>query len=106
MKCTECKFCLLEDYGYSNYTVEGTDASCLLELNPDFPVDNWYGESPAHDFANVCPRFKEGNPVEIDVECESGHILNYVCDGEVYSIIERQVMWDRLKERQFWLTFW
>lgn len=98
MKCNECKFCVLEDYGYSNYTVEGTDADCLLDMNPFYPADNWYGDAEAHDFANVCPRFKEGNPIEIDVDHENGHIINYAHDGEVYAMLERDYMWKKLKE--------
>lgn len=43
-KCDECKFAELRDYGYSEYTVEGTEVLCLLDLNPDLPCDRWYGE--------------------------------------------------------------
>ena len=98
MKCNECKFCVLEDYGYSNYTVEGTNANCLLDLNPDFPTDNWYGDAEAHDFANVCPRFKEGYATHVDVESENGTLLNYAQDDEVYAILEKQEMWRALSE--------
>lgn len=98
MKCVECKFCVLEDYGYSNYTVEGTNADCILNLNPQFPADNWYGEAEAHDFANVCPRFKEGGAIEIDVDHEAGHMLNYTDDPEVREVIEKQLMWGILNE--------
>lgn len=96
MKCVECKFCVLEDYGYSNYTVEGTDADCLLNLNPEFPKDNWYGEAEAHDFANVCPRFAKGDPIEIDVDHDRGYILNYADDPEVREIIEKESVWEAL----------
>ena len=98
MKCVECKFCKLEDYGYSNYTVEGTNADCILNLNPKFPIDNWYGEAEAHDFANVCPRYVKGDPIEIDVDHDSGHILNYVDDPEVREVIEKEIMWEALSE--------
>ena len=96
MKCVECKFCVLKDYGYSNYTVEGTNADCFLDMNPDFPVDNYYGETPEHDFANVCPRFKVGEPIYIDCDHEQGHMLNYVDDPEVREIIEKELMWEVL----------
>lgn len=104
MKCVECKFCILEDYGYSNYTVEGTNADCLLNLNPNFPVDNWYGGAKAHEFANTCLQFKAGEPIEIDVDHEAGHILNYVSDPEVIllvkvrELIEKEVMWEALSK--------
>lgn len=98
MKCADCKFCLLEDYGYSNWTVEGTNANCLLDMNPGFPTDNWYGDAEEHDFANVCPRFKEGEPTHVDVENENGSLLNYAQDHEVYAMLEKQEMWRVLKE--------
>lgn len=77
------------DHGYSNYTVEGTTTDCLFNLNPFFPSDNWYGEAEELDFANVCPRFKEGDPMHVDVECEEGHIINYTVDPEVKEILSK-----------------
>lgn len=99
MKCDDCKFCILEDYGYSNYTVEGTTADCLFGLNPDFPVDNFYGNIPEHDFANICPRFKIGKPIEIDCDHEKGHILNYTDDPEIREILEKELMWKTLSNQ-------
>lgn len=97
MKCDDCKFCVLEDYGYSNYTVEGTNADCILEMNPWFPDDHRWGESDSMAFANVCPRFKEGGAIEIDVDRESGHILNYTDDPEVVDILEKERLMEILK---------
>ena len=37
--CLDCRFAVEEDYGYSNYTVEGTDVHCLKKLNSDLPKD-------------------------------------------------------------------
>ena len=96
MKCNECKFCVLEDYGYSNYTVEGTNADCFLNLNAGFPTDNWYGDAEAHDFANVCPRFVKGDPIEIDVDHDQGRMLNYVDDPQIREMLEKQLMWETL----------
>ena len=97
MKCDECKWCVLEDYGYSNYTVEGTGADCLLDLNPDLPADHRWGEASALAFANVCPRFKEGNPLLVDVETD-GNLINYTNDTEVIEFLEKQLMWKVLKD--------
>jgi hypothetical protein len=33
MKCTDCKYCVEQDEGYSNWTVEGTEIDCLLGKN-------------------------------------------------------------------------
>lgn len=99
LKCDDCKFCLLEDYGYSNYTVEGTDASCIIDMNPGFPADHRWGESDELNWANICPRFKEGYAVAVDVDHESGHILNYVDDPEVRVVLEKEYMWEIMNEK-------
>ena len=98
MKCDDCKFCILEDYGYSNYTVEGTNADCLLNMNPWLPDDHRWGEADSMVFANICPRFKEGSAIEMDVE-NNGNMLHYTDDPEARSIIEKQMMWEILNEK-------
>lgn len=75
--CQDCKFCINEDYGYSNYTVEGTISDCLLHLNENYPVDRWYGHRPEHDAAEECERFSEGECVNVDVDREDGALVNY-----------------------------
>jgi hypothetical protein len=87
---------VLEDYGYSNYTVEGTNADCYLNLNPKFPVDNWYGEAEAHNFAKECSRYSKGEPVSLDVDHEEGHFLNYVDDPELREMVEKELVWETL----------
>lgn len=69
--CEDCKYCVQEDSGYSNYTVEGTTADCLLGLNSKMPIDRFYGEDPALQFAKKCERFSEGVGPYIDVDRES-----------------------------------
>ena len=44
MNCTSCKFAVLEDYGYSNYTTEGTNFRCGVGKHPDGEFDAFYGE--------------------------------------------------------------
>ena len=70
-KCSECDFAILADFGYSNYTVEGTTVYCSKHLHPDGEFDHWYGESEKDLFANKCSEFSsiEG-PVMVDVEGE------------------------------------
>ena len=75
MKCTDCKYSLKVDYGYFNWTVEGTDVYCLLNLNPDLPVDHFYGEEPYFLFAEKCDKFCEGISVEID--CDRVALADY-----------------------------
>lgn len=99
MKCTDCKFCILEDYGYSNWTVEGTTVTCLLELNASFPADRWYGEASELEFANECTRFAEGSNMHIDVDNEQGARINYTEDPEVREILEKEIIWTALNNK-------
>lgn len=87
--CDNCKYCVLTDTGYSNYTVEGTDADCLLNLNPGFPEDYWYGEEPALAYAENCPRFTPGEPTMIDVDREKGDLENYSDDPELKQLLKK-----------------
>ena len=45
--CSDCKHSVLVDYGYSNYTVEGTNVYCIKKLHPNPGFDNWYGDPSA-----------------------------------------------------------
>lgn len=96
MKCTDCKYCVEQDCGYSNYTVEGTEVDCLLGLNPAMPVGRFYGEEPSLSFAERCEKFISGSCVYIDVdrECiQCGQKLSagYTDDPEIGPLLD---MWD------------
>lgn len=69
--CNECRFAVLEDYGYSNYTVEGTNFSCALKLHPQGSFDRFYGHTPKMDYADECSNYSEGDPVWLDVDGEN-----------------------------------
>lgn len=69
-KCDECKWCLLEDYGCSNYTTEGTYVHCLKKLHPESGFDRWYGDDKRLEFAATCEGFTIGEPVTVDVDRE------------------------------------
>lgn len=88
MKCTDCKYCLQWDFGYSNYTVEGAEVHCLIDLNPGLPSDRWYGEEPALEYANKCLFFVDGHGVHVDVEKEEGDMVNYTDDPVIKEMIK------------------
>jgi hypothetical protein len=70
--CEDCRYCLLEDYGYSNWTVEGTMIHCLKRLHPEREgFDRWYGDDDRLKFAQGCTGFVAGEPVQVDVEDEA-----------------------------------
>jgi len=85
--CTDCRYCIEADYGYSNYTVEGTNADCLLDLNPELPKDRFYGEEPALNFANECSKFSPGDSVQVDVDMELGGLEEYSDDPEIKELL-------------------
>ena len=68
--CNNCTNALMADYGYSNYTVEGTEFHCTLKKHPLGSFDRFYGKDERLGFAENCTSFSEGYPEGLDVECE------------------------------------
>lgn len=69
-KCTDCRFHILRDEGYSNYTVEGTSFNCAKGLHPKAPFDNYYSKAPELGFAESCSSFTKGEGLHMDVDYE------------------------------------
>jgi hypothetical protein len=69
--CSTCVFSLLQDHGYSNWTVEGTVISCYYDLNPGFPTDRFYDLAVELKYAEQCEKYKEGAPARFDVDGEN-----------------------------------
>ena len=85
--CISCKFLIARDDGYSNWTVENTDAHCLLNKNPALPaqipddicgyltryqwvkpeVDKWHATKDKR-----CDKYQQGDevPIKLDVDGE------------------------------------
>jgi hypothetical protein len=78
--CTMCINALLEDNGYSNYTVEGTDFSCKLNLHPDGTFDRFYNDDGRLKFAEKCISFVEGEAEFHNVDCP----YDCSCEGTIY----------------------
>lgn len=88
-KCTECRFHILRDDGYSNYTVEGTSFNCAKGLHPKAPFDNYYSKAPELGFADTCSSFTRGEGVHVDVEGE--YLDDLTADQQEVLDIERTV---------------
>lgn len=74
--CMNCKFALHEDFGYSNYTTEGTTFHCLKNLHPEKEgFDEFYGEDKRMDFAKDCAGYSRGDGV--DVDCDRENLASY-----------------------------
>lgn len=69
--CRDCKFAVHMDYGYSNYTTEGTDFACGLKKHPDGQFDEFYGDDKRLKFAEQCECFEAGEGVWMDVDREN-----------------------------------
>jgi hypothetical protein len=70
-KCSECDFAILEDYGYSNWTVEGTSVICSKGLHPQGDFDRWYGQDDRDKIAETCEEFQSTiGPPHVDCERE------------------------------------
>ena len=88
MNCTECRYCYMQDYGYSNYTIEGTEFVCLKRLHPDGDFDRFYGENQKLKHAEKCESFEVGGGLHIDCDRENGGVENYTNDPEVIKLYE------------------
>lgn len=86
-KCTDCNLCYSEDYGYSNWTVEGTDWGCYAaEAGEDTPF-----EKAGKLGATFCDLFIEGEHYQIDVDKTAeapseNEILAMIRDAKIKSI--------------------
>lgn len=68
--CTACTFCKSRDYGYSNYTVDGTNYECLFDIVAFGDEETQEGREKKNRTAETCQFYREGTGIYID------------CDGE------------------------
>lgn len=74
--CATCVLCLREDYGYSNWTTEGTTFHCLAGLNDALDgkeaTSEWREVTPelaaVLDVALTCLRYRFGAPATMDCD--------------------------------------
>ena len=88
--CNECRFAIFADYGYSNYTTDGTYFRCAKRLHPNGEFDRFYGEDKRLDFAQTCPGFEAGEGVQLDCDLEEekdGDLSAYTKDTEVATLL-------------------
>jgi len=89
--CESCKYLRRQDYGYSNYTVTGTDVDCLQRIHPMETIsDDLESEqfSKAMAFGQTCPSRVEGEVVWFD--CDGTTTAeDYKDDAELYLLLTR-----------------
>lgn len=81
-KCTNCKFCVLQDDGYSNYTVMGTTFTCLKGAHPSSGEDMWGLDMGV---ATNCSSYTFGQAIELDVDGEVEYKESDL-DSEVWNL--------------------
>lgn len=92
MKCANCSLLILFDSGYSNWTVEETEAHCLRNANPDLPGNTGFGEDDESlQEERECEFFCAGKPASIDVDREDvrgdGSFVDYFHTDEAKAIV-------------------
>lgn len=86
--CQDCRFACHMDYGYSNYTTEGTTFHCAKKLHPNGEFDEFYGEDKRLKYAAECPGFEAGDGVSMDVDGENETTFTPE-QREVYEMYQR-----------------
>jgi hypothetical protein len=77
---------VLVDYGWSNWTQEGTTFHCARKLHPEEGFDRFYGDDNRLGFAQECKGYEEGEGIRMDVDRETVQELN----------AEQKVVWELL----------
>jgi len=69
--CQSCNICYKQDYGYSNYTVEGSAIGCYLnhfDEYDEYDLDKL--QTQAHNQADNCKDYNKGEMCHLDVDGE------------------------------------
>jgi len=67
--CLSCQLCYIQDYGYSNYTVEGSDIGCYADVFGEVEYDSYYSEEVYNSYD--CKYMSPGEHWDLDVDGEN-----------------------------------
>ena len=87
--CETCKFLRRQDYGYSNWTVEGATLDCLKRLHPMEEIDDQFESrafAEAMAFGATCAGRVEGDGPYFDCDGETT-VEEYKGDAELYALL-------------------
>lgn len=68
--CVDCSRCYQQDFGYSNWTVEGTNYGCYADIWEEDSDDDYFNRFLKYK-AISCPHFSAGDYWELDVDGNS-----------------------------------
>lgn len=83
--CEDCNRCYSQDFGYSNWTVEGTNYGCYVDVWEEDGDFNYFKRFLKHNAIN-CPYFEAGGMWEMDVDGDSPRPSN-----EWYLTLKRDI---------------
>lgn len=86
--CRTCTFAVFVDYGYSNYTVEGTSFNCANGRHPDGSFDRGWNIDPRLDYGKKCKGYAAGDPIEMDVDREGMHGMT----------LAQRILWKKVED--------
>jgi len=72
LKCYKCKLLCIVDTGYSDWTVTGTDISCLKNHfdNREQDTESEEENGILEIASEKCNDYIEGEPLELNVDCD------------------------------------
>jgi hypothetical protein len=65
--CNDCSRCYKQDYGYSNWTVEGTNYGCYVDVWEEDSSSDYFERNLKYRATN-CKYFDEGDCWDLDVD--------------------------------------
>jgi hypothetical protein len=87
-KCQNCKYFVTQDTGFSNWTVEGSDVTCLKGKFKDLEDSYAWEEKQFFKQFDNCEHFVESNNcINFDVDGEIT-IEDYKEDQEIYNLLK------------------
>lgn len=91
--CEGCKFLKRQDNGWSNWTVDSSEVSCLKKLNPALPLSDGDVTSSefkqALAFGETCSARVEGDGPWFDVD-DGVTIEDFADDPEIYNLLKEE----------------
>ena len=88
-KCSEnCRYAVIQSYGYSMYSVEGEQAYCAKLAHPTKTegFDRFYGDAQQDTFAESCPTYELGSPVTLSVGEDEGEYIEDPDEKEIFRL--------------------
>lgn len=93
--CLSCQLCYIQDYGYSNYTVNGSNIGCYANIFDEVDYNGYYNYCEQKYNSYDCNHMVPGEHWEFDVDGESEKpsedwIISTVRDVRLNKILDKK----------------